>query len=314
VRILITGVGGFVGGHLLRHIIETTPQAEAHGTTLAGMPRPTLPSLVWHDIDLKNEKAVFDLIERLKPEQIYHLAAQASPSASFENPWGTLENNIQSQLNILEACVRLKTNPRILIVSSGEIYGPLQPDHPPSNEESALRPKSPYGVSKIAQDMLGLQYFLKYSLPIMRVRPFNHTGPGQREGFVAIDYAVKIARIEAGLQPPTLEIRSPLAQRDFTDVRDVVQAYRMVIEQGTSGEVYNVASGQAHSIRELVQLLMKHSSVSIESRLDTESGEESIIKGDASRLRQATGWQPLIPFEQTLVDVLNDCRQRVHEA
>jgi GDP-4-dehydro-6-deoxy-D-mannose reductase len=162
--------------------------------------------------------------------------------------------------------------------------------------------------------MLGLQYFLKYGLPIMRVRPFNHTGPGQREGFVAIDYAVKIAKIEVGLQPANLDIRSPSAQRDFTDVRDVVRAYRMVIEQGTSGEVYNVASGQTHSIRELVQHLMKHSSVPIESRLDTESGEESIIKGDASRLRQATGWEPLIPFEQTLVDVLNDCRQRIREA
>ena len=313
-RILITGVGGFVGGHLLRHIIETTPDAEAHGTTLAGMPRPSLPSLVCHDIDLKDEKTVFDLIEHIKPDQIYHLAAQASPSASFENPWGTLENNIQSQLNILEACVTLKITPRILIISSGEIYGPLRPDQSPSNEESPLRSNSPYGVSKITQDMLGLQYFLKYGLPIMRVRPFNHTGPGQREGFVAVDYAVKIARIEAGLQPPNLNIRSPSAQRDFTDVRDVVRAYRMVIEQGTQGEVYNVASGQTHSIRELVQLLMKHSSVPIESRLDTESGEESIIKGDASRLRQATGWQPLIPFEQTLLDVLNDCRERIHEA
>jgi GDP-4-dehydro-6-deoxy-D-mannose reductase len=159
---------------------------------------------------------------------------------------------------------------------------------------------------------MGLQYFLKYGLPIMRVRPFNHTGPGQREGFVAVDYAAKIAKIEAGLQPPNLDIRSPFAQRDFTDVRDVVRAYQMVTEQGTPGEVYNVASGQPHSIQELVELLVKHSTIPIECRVHTDSGEASIIKGDASRLRQATGWQPLIPFEQTLVDVLNDCRERIH--
>ncbi|MEO8609766.1 MAG: GDP-mannose 4,6-dehydratase [Chloroflexota bacterium] len=313
-RILITGVGGFVGGHLLRHILETHPESELHGTSLLGASRPALPALVCHNLDLKNAQAVHNLIERAKPDQIYHLAAQASPRESFQNPWLTLENNIQSQLNILEACVTLKIRPHILIVSSGEIYGPLQPDQQPANEESPLRPNSPYGVSKITQDMMGLQYFLRYGLPIMRVRPFNHTGPGQREGFVAVDYAVKIAKIDAGIYPPNLEIRSPSAQRDFTDVRDVVRAYQMVIEQGTPGEVYNVASGQTHSINDLVQLLIRHSEVSIEFKLETESGEASIIKGDASRLWKATGWQPQIPFEQTLLDVLNDCRQRVHEA
>lgn len=310
-RILITGVGGFVGGHLLHHILEIAPEAELHGTSLIGTPQPALPKLICHAIDLKDEQAVSDLVGHVHPDRIYHLAAQASPSASFDNPWETLENNIRAQLNILQACVILKITPRILIIGSGEVYGPLNPSQPPSNEESPLRPNSPYGVSKITQDMMGLQYFLKYGLPIMRVRPFNHTGPGQREGFVTIDYALKIAKIEAGLLPPRLEIRSPSAERDFTDVRDVVRAYRMVIERGSSGEVYNVASGQTHSIQKLVQLLMKHSNVSIEYH--AEPGEASIIKGDATRLRQATGWEPLIPLEQTLLDVLNDCRQRIQE-
>lgn len=315
-RILITGVGGFVGRHLSHHILETTAQAELHGTTLPGTPRTDISNVVSHDIDLKNDKAVAKLLERVNPDQIYHLAAQASPSASFQDPWGTLENNIRSQLNILEACIALKVAPRILIIGSGEVYGPLKADEPPSNEDSPLRPNSPYGVSKIAQDMMGLQYFLRYGLPITRVRPFNHTGPGQREGFVAIDYAMRIAKMEAGQLPPVIEIRSQTSERDFTDVRDVVRAYRMVIETGTAGDVYNVASGQTYSVRDLVYGLLRYSEIPIEdaSRQDSnQQGDLSIIKGDATKLRRDTGWEPLIPFEQTLLDVLNDCRNRIRK-
>jgi GDP-4-dehydro-6-deoxy-D-mannose reductase len=162
-----------------------------------------------------------------------------------------------------------------------------------------------------------LQYFLRYGLPIMRVRPFNHTGPGQREGFVAIDYAMKIAKMEVGQLPAVIEIRSQSSERDFTDVRDVVRAYRMVIETGTAGEVYNVASGQTQSVRDLVYGLLRYSQIAIEDGTKPESnqqGDISIIKGDASKLRRDTGWQPLIPFEQTLLDVLNDCRDRVRKA
>jgi len=312
VRILITGVGGFVGGHLFRQLQQTIP--EIHGTILIGLPPPPLPMLISHEIDLQDELSVRELIKVVKPDHIYHLAAQASPRASFKNPWDTLENNIRSQLNIIQACATLNNAPRMLIISSAEIYGPVQPDQLPVGEDSPLRPTSPYGVSKIGQDMLGLQYFLSHHLPILRVRPFNHIGPGQSEGFVATDFAIQIARIEAGQQTPVMEVGNLSAQRDFTDVRDVVRAYQLVMERGTPGEVYNVASGQSHSIQNLLKILLSYSKVQIETRTDRTRMlpvDVPVIQGDASRLRQATGWQPAIPFEQTLLDVLNDCRLRV---
>jgi GDP-4-dehydro-6-deoxy-D-mannose reductase len=314
VRILITGVGGFVGGHLLRHLVETTSDAEFHGTTLAGAPRPDVASLSCHNVNLKDEQAVHDLIAQVRPDHIYHLAAQASPRASFKTPWDTLENNIHSQLNVIQACLELNIQPRILVISSAEIYGPVKPEQLPVRENTPLRPTSPYGVSKVAQDMLGLQYHLSHHLPIIRVRPFNHIGPGQSEGFVATDFAIQIARIEAKQQAAVMEVGNLTAQRDFTDVRDVVQAYRLIMEKGAAGAVYNVASGQAHSIQEVLDILLSHSSASIEVRIDPARMlpvDVPVIQGDTSLLREATGWQPTIAFGQTLLDVLNDCRNRV---
>lgn len=316
-RILITGVGGFVGGHLLRHLVEATPQAELYGMTLAGAPRPDVAALTCHDVNLKDEQAVRDLIAQIKPDHIYHLAAQASPRASFKTPWDTLENNIHSQLNIIQACLGLNIQPRMLVISSAEIYGPVKPEQLPVREDTPLRPTSPYGVSKVAQDMLGLQYHLSHHLPIIRVRPFNHIGPGQSEGFVATDFAIQIARIEAKRQTAVMEVGNLTAQRDFTDVRDVVRAYRLVMEQGAAGGVYNVASGQAHSIQEVLDILLSHSSADIETRVDPARMlpiDVPVIQGDATLLREATGWQPTIAFEQTLLDVLNDCRNRVKAA
>jgi GDP-4-dehydro-6-deoxy-D-mannose reductase len=317
VRILITGVGGFVGGHLLRHLVETKSDAEFHGTTLAGAPRPDVASLTCHNVNLKDEQAVHDLIAQVQPDHIYHLAAQASPRASFKTPWATLENNIHSQLNVIQACVGLNIQPRILVISSAEIYGPVKPEQLPVRENTPLRPTSPYGVSKVAQDMLGLQYHLSHRLPIIRVRPFNHIGPGQSEGFVATDFAIQIARIEAKQQAAVMEVGNLTAQRDFTDVRDVVRAYRLVMEKGAAGGVYNVASGQAHSIQEVLDILLSHSSTSIETRTDPARMlpvDVPVIQGDASLLREATGWQPTIAFGQTLLDVLNECRNRVKAA
>ena len=313
-RILITGVGGFVGGHLLQHILETTPEAEVHGTILPGTRQPNNPMLQCHAIDLKQADIVYQLIRAVRPDHIYHLAAQASPRASFDAPWETLENNILSQLNIIKACISAGIAPRILIISSAEIYGPVQPDQLPITEDSPLRPTSPYGVSKVAQDMLGLQYHLSHDLPIIRVRPFNHIGPGQSRGFVAIDFAIQIARIEVGQQAPIMEVGNLSAQRDFTDVRDVVRAYGMLLDKGLPGEVYNVASNQSYSIQMLLDTLRGYSNTAIEVHTDPARMlpvDVPIIRGDFSRLQQTTGWKPTIPFERTLQDVLNDCRQRV---
>jgi GDP-4-dehydro-6-deoxy-D-mannose reductase len=313
VRILITGVGGFVGRHLVAQLRETTPDAEIHGTILEGTAE--VAGVSCHALDLKDAQAVRRLVEQVHPERVYHLAAQASPRRSFVIPWETLENNILAQLNLIQAFLNLGIQPRLLVVSSAEIYGPVHPDQLPIREDAPLRPTNPYGVSKVAQDMLGLQYHLSHALPIVRVRPFNHIGPGQSEGFVAVDFAIQIARIEHGLQAPVIRVGNLAAQRDFTDARDVVRAYWLLMEKAAPGEVYNVASGQAYSIQYLLDVLLSYSTTPIEVQTDPARMlpiDVPVIRGDASRLRQATGWGVTISFEQTLLDVLNDCRQRIH--
>lgn len=312
-QILITGLGGFVGRHLAQHLLEAVPHAVIHGTTLALPPQPDA-RVTYHTLDMRNEGAVRELMARVQPEQIYHLAAQAFVPRSFEDPWETLENNIRAQLNIILACLALRINPPILIVGSAEIYGTLPPEHLPAREDAPLRPSSPYSVSKIAQDMLGLQYFVSHQLPIMRARPFNHFGPGQDERFVAPAFAMQIARIEAGLQLPVIRVGDLSAQRDFTDVRDVVRAYHLIVERGTPGEAYNVASGAAYSIQTLLDGLLSHSTAKISVEIDPVRVRPTLLPvlwGDASKLRAATGWQPTISFQQSLRDVLNDCRQHV---
>jgi GDP-4-dehydro-6-deoxy-D-mannose reductase len=312
--ILITGIGGFVGRHLLTHLTQLEQQVEIHGTVIQGSAPLEHPALIAHALDLRDEQAAEDLLSQIHPTQIYHLAAQSSPRLSFTEPWQTLENNIRAQLNIIQGCLRLDPKPRLLIISSAEIYGPVRPEQLPIHEETPLRPTNPYGVSKVAQDMLGLQYHLSHQLPILRARPFNHIGPGQREGFVAVDFSMQIARIEVGLQEPVLQVGNLSAQRDFTDVRDVVRAYRLIVESGTPGEVYNVASGKSRSIQALLDVLLGYSRVKIDIRTDPARFlpvDVPVVAGDASRLRQAAGWETTIPFEATLLDVLNDCRERV---
>jgi GDP-4-dehydro-6-deoxy-D-mannose reductase len=237
-------------------------------------------------------------------------------SRSFEAAWETLENNIRAQLNVIQACLDVPAPPRLLVVSSGEIYGAADATHLPSNEDTPLRPSSPYSVSKVTQDMLGLQYFLSHKLPILRVRPFNHLGPGQSEGFVAPDFAMQIARIEAGSQPPRVMVGNLTTQRDFTDVRDVTRAYRLIMERGTPGDVYNIASGKTYSMDDVLAILLNLTNVQVEVCQDDgrlRRGSIPILWGDASHLRAVTGWEPTIPLEQTLLDVLDDCRERVRK-
>jgi GDP-4-dehydro-6-deoxy-D-mannose reductase len=313
VRVLITGIGGFVGRHLARHLLETQPDVILHGTVIQPSAAPAADRVSLHVVDLRDAAATIALFEHVKPDHVYHLAAQASVGKSFEAAWETLENNIHCQFNVIQGCLALPTPPRLLIVSSGEIYG--LPDHLPADESAPLRPASPYSVSKAAQDMLGLQYFLSHRLPVLRARPFNHLGPGQSEGFVAPDFARQISRIEAGLQAPRLMVGNLEAQRDFTDVRDVVRAYRLIMEQGIPGDVYNIASGTPRSIQTLLDTLLSFTEAAIEVCPDPARMRPPampILWGSAAHLRAVTGWQPGIPLEQTLLDVLNDSRQLIH--
>ncbi len=313
-RALITGAGGFVGVHLAACLERCERPAQLFGTTYLPSERVHPAVAEQHRIDLKDYGEVLKLIARCKPDAIYHLAAQAFVPRSFEDPWETLENNIRAQLNIFQACLEMKLRPRILIVSSAEIYGEVSPAQLPMGEDTEIRPTNPYSVSKVAQDMLGLQYYLSHDLPIMRARPFNHIGPGQNNRFVAPAFAAQIARIEEGRQEAVIYVGNLAAKRDFTDVRDIVRAYRMIVNSGKPGEAYNVASGCAYSIQELLDSLLALSHARIETRVDParlRPVDVPEIRGDASKLRRDTGWAPTFTFETTLRDVLADCRERL---
>lgn len=308
-RVLITGAGGFVGNHLINHLKAVAPDYEIHGTYHH---KTTDESIYNHTIDLRDEDAVHQLIKEVKPDHIYHLAGQAFVPRSFEAPWETIDNNVHSQLNLFLACIKEAIHPRILIVTSAEMYGAV--DEIPIDENAQFKPSNPYSVSKIGQDMLGLQYFLSHNLPIMRARPFNHIGPGQNVRFVAPAFATQIAKIEAGQQEPVLQVGDLTAKRDFTDVRDIVNAYHLLLLKGKPGEAYNVASGRAISIQYLLDTLLSFANINIKITVDPARLRPSnvpILEGDIRKLREATDWVPSRAIEDTLKDILDDCRQRV---
>jgi GDP-4-dehydro-6-deoxy-D-mannose reductase len=311
-RILITGATGFVGRHLVRHLTLAAPDGELHGTSLRM--QDDIYGVTLHEVDLRDPVAVYELIATLKPEQIYHLAAQADVRASFDIPWETFESNVRGQLNIFEACVKLNLAPRMIIASTGELYANATLPDRPTDETVLPQPTSPYAVSKLTQEMLCIQYHFSRELPAIIVRLFNQIGPGQRQGFVAPDFAIQIARIEAGEQAPVMKVGNLEARRDFTDVRDVSRAMRLLMASGQPGEIYNVASGTTHTISDILTILCQESKVEITVEADParmRPARVPLLWGDNTRLHNMTSWRPLISLQSSLRDVLNDCRQRV---
>ena len=313
---LITGAGGFVGGHLLTYLRTHTTFA-LHGTLRTDRPSTEQPAaaITWHTVNLCDRAAVYNLIQVVRPDRIYHLAGQASIPRSFEDPWETLENNLRAPLNLFDA-VRAAGLPetRILVVGSAEMYGIVPPDQLPITESQPFNPASPYSVSKIAQDLLAMQYHTSYQLFTVRVRPFNHIGPGQSDRFAVAAFAHQIALIEQNATLPIVHVGDLSAERDFTDVRDIVRAYYLTLEQGKPGMAYNVCSGAAWSMRNILDRLLALSNRPIDIQFDPTRLRPIVIPkllGDSSALRVQTGWQPHFALDQTLRDVLNDWRQRV---
>lgn len=313
-RALITGAGGFVGSHLIDYLLSHT-EWELTGTVHPALDhQPQNPRLHCARLDLRDPEAVGALMDARQPDHVFHLAAQSFVPTSFADPWDTLENNIRSQLNLLEAARRSEREVRVMVVGSNEEYGAPRPDELPQTEHNPLRPTNPYAVSKVTQDFLGLQYHLAYGVPVVRVRPFNHTGPRQSPRFVVPAFASQIARIEAGLQEPVLRVGNLEAARDFTDVRDIVRAYHLAMVEGQPGEVYNLASGRPRVIRELLETLLSYSEAEIRVERDParyRPVDVPVVRGSAEKFRALTGWQPRIPFEQTLRDVLDYWRDQV---
>lgn len=316
-KALITGISGFVGSHLTEYLMANTDW-EIAGTVFG--PYDSIADLYGqlelYPAELSRLDVMTFVLEQAQPDVIFHLAAQPLVSASFRDPWGTLETNIRLQLNVLEGVAQVKPDCRVLVIGSAEEYGLISPEDLPIDEDTPLRPLSSYGISKVAQDLLGLQYHLTHKLHIVRARPFNHIGPRQRVGFVAPDFASQIAAVEAGLHPPIIEVGNLDARRDFSDVRDVVRAYVMLITHGEPGQVYNVGSGESHSIEEVLDSLLAMSQVSIKVTQDPERlrpAEIPDIICDATRIQQNIGWQTTIPFKESLRDVLEYWRQEVRK-
>ncbi len=316
-RALITGITGFAGSFLAEQLL-------AQGDIdIAGVGLPQGgPGHVAHLLDrihvttgiLDDAAWVRRLVADTAPDYIFHLAAQAAPSISFADPSATLITNIVSQVNILQACLAAHIDPVILVVGSGDEYGMVAPGELPITETTPLRPTSPYSVSKIAQDMLGLQYFLSYGLRCVRVRPFNHIGPRQSDAFVVASFARQIAEAEAGLRPPVVHVGNLETSRDFTDVRDMMRAYWLAVTRGTPGEVYNIGSGHAYPISDILNQLVAMSNLPLTIAIDPAKLRPTDVpetRCDSSRFRQATGWQPAIAIAQTLRDVLAYWRERV---
>jgi GDP-4-dehydro-6-deoxy-D-mannose reductase len=314
-KALITGISGFVGSHLAEYLLDTADW-EVAGTVFGpyGNIADLCGQLELYPAELSRLDVMTFILEQARPDVIFHLAAQPLVSASRRDPWGTLDTNIHMQLNVLEGVARVSPECRVLVVGSSEEYGLISPQDLPIDEDTPLRPLSPYALSKVAQDLMGLQYHVTHGLHVVRVRPFNHIGPRQRIGFVASDFASQIAAAEAGRQAPVLEVGNLEARRDFCDVRDVVRAYVQVIADGEPGAVYNIGSGESHSVKELLDALLAMSRVPIEVRQDPERlrpSEVPEIICDATRIRERIGWQTTISFEQSLRDVLDYWRQEV---
>lgn len=305
IKVLITGASGFVGSHLIAHLISLG-KYEIYGTYRSKSPESTEVQFV--KVDLQDKEAVKNVISQIKPQHIFHLAAQANVPQSIKDPIGTFHANIDPLVNLLDTLKEERLfETRILVVSSAEVYGYVRPEDIPVDEDTPYRPANPYAVSKIAQDYLGFQYNLSYKLPIVRVRPFNHVGPGQAPDFVMSDFAKQVAEIEKGIKEPVMNVGNLEAKRDFTDVRDMVRLYPVLLEKGQPGDVYNAGFGVSHSAQEILDLLLSFTSAKVNVEKDPGRMRPSDIPeivADTTKVTKVTGWKPEIPFEQTVKDTL----------
>ncbi len=315
-RVLITGITGFAGSHLADYLL-TLGNVDIHGIIRWRSRTENVEHLgdqvTMHECDLRDAASTLNVIEEVKPRYIFHLAAQSFVPTSWRAPSESLSTNVLGQLNIFEAVRKIGLDCRIQLACSSEEYGMVYDNEVPITEDNPLRPLSPYGVSKVSQDLLGYQYFMSYGMEVVRTRGFNHTGPRRGPVFVCSDFAKQIVDIEKGKRKPIINVGNLEAKRDFTDVRDMVRGYWLALEKGKSGEVYNICQGKCWTIQEILDMLLSHSNVKIEVKEDParlRPSDVPILLGDCSRFRRDTGWEPKIPFEQTLKDIIEYWRSR----
>lgn len=296
-RALITGAGGFVGRHLRAHLGEAGDEVVGLG------PGEDL------DVDVLDAGAVVESVAEAEPEVVYHLAARSHVGDSWSDPALVFRVNAEGTLNVLQAC-RAHGVDRVVVVGSADEYGAVEEAAVPLTEDAPLRPLTPYGASKVAADYLALQAFLGWGVPTVRVRAFNHTGPGQPDRFLVPALARRVVECERS-RADEITVGNLDPVRDFTDVRDVVRAYRLLAEQGRPGQAYNVCSGTGTSVREVLERIISLSDRPLEYRVDdslVRPVEVPRLVGDPSRIRADTGWAPEHSLDQTLADVLDAWR------
>ncbi len=309
-KVLITGSEGFVGQHLWKELESNG--YEVYGTTLLS-PESGLPNNV-SVCDIENPEQLSSLISSIQPEAIFHLAGWSNPSSSFASPQKAFSVNTIGTINLLEAVRKIPNyRPRIIAIGSSAEFGSVTPENLPVTEKSPLNPNSPYGVSKVAAWFVCHQYFSSYKMDIIYATPFNHTGPGQLPGFLAPDIASQIAQVERGEKEPEIITGDLSTKRDLLDVRDVVRAYRLLLEKGVSGERYLISSGNSTPVAKVVEILISLSKTKITHKIDSSKMRPSDIPdqyGDPSKLKEITSWQPEIPLEKTLQDLLDWYREK----
>lgn len=310
-KAMVIGAAGFVGGYLARHLLECGMEV-----AVTKLPYETLEieGTAVYDLDILNKEEIVSLLFKVRPNYIFHLAAQSSVGLSWKNPGLTIDINIKGSINVMDAVRELYYKPKVLLIGSGEEYGQIKEGETPITEDNMVRPGNIYAATKVCQNMIGNIYAKAYDMELMMVRAFNHIGPTQAPIFVVADFCKQAAEIEKGLRPPVMYVGNLSARRDFTDVRDVARAYALLVQKGSAGETYNVGSGHAVSIREVLDMIISLSSKEIKVEMDPNKlrpVDISIIEADTKKLRAATGWEPTIPLSQTIAETLDYWRGMV---
>ncbi len=316
-RIFLTGATGFAGSHLVDRLLTDGHElfALVHGAT-SHQQLPAIPQVKEIPGDLLQLASLKRVVAEVRPDVIFHLAGQAYPALSWKDPALTLAVNAGGTANLLEAAVAFG-RPRVVVVSSAEIYGPINEDMLPLTEAAIPEPRHPYGISKLAAGQLVAVYWQHYQLPVVEARPFNHIGPRQMTGFVVPDFASQLAAIKLGKKSPVMSVGNLEAQRDFTDVRDVVAAYVDLAEKGQPGEAYFICSGRAVSISDLLKILSDLAEVDVEIVFDParmRPSDTPCLYGSYAKIEAQTGWRPRIPLRQSLRDALNDWLERLRDS
>ena len=323
-KIFLTGISGFVGSWYVDYLLKNYPDVEVHGLVRWRYPKDNiidyLDNIHLHYGDLLDLASLQEILGEVRPDAISHLAAQSCPPYSFTAPSITLETNVIGTCNLLEAIKTLKLrggyDPLFHCVSSSEVYGQVKEDEIPITEDQCFRPASPYGVSKVGEDMLAFQYWLSYGIKTIRTRMFTHTGPRRGEVFVLSNFAKQIAVIEAGKQEPIVHVGNLDSVRTFADVRDTVTAYWMLLDGCKPGEAYNIGGDRTMTIGEMLSKLInfstKKANISVEvDKARLRPSDVTLQIPSLKKFKDATGWEPKIPFEKTLEDTLNYWRERV---